>query len=289
MLNVSLTEFHRQRFKPIFEHIERACEQIGIEFFLVGAVARDISMALHGLEVPRVTRDLDLAVLIPEEDDYQHLKEILLAQGDFAEVRTMPFTLKYAGETDVDLLPFGGMEVNSHVSLNRGEAVVRLAVNGFAEVYKHGTYKVTLDDQYTFRVCDLPGMVLLKLIAYDDRPEHRVKDLTDIAFIIKNYEEIIGDELFDTHFDLLEGEISLELISARILGRHIRPMLDASPELRERVIDILNRAIADGPEGAVVRYIYTAQYRGFPLEHTFNLLLQLRAGLDDTLTTVTTD
>ncbi|WP_165840962.1 nucleotidyl transferase AbiEii/AbiGii toxin family protein [Larkinella punicea] len=185
MYSVSLTEFHRQRFKPIFAHLEQACEQTGIDFYLVGAVARDLTMAVHGLEAPRATRDLDLAVLVPEESDYYRLKDTLLAQGDFAEVRGMPYTLKYAGQTDVDLLPFGGMELTNHVLLNRGEGVARLAVTGFSEVYEHGTQLIRLDDQFTFRVCSLPGMVVLKLIAYDDRPEHRVKDLTDIAFILK--------------------------------------------------------------------------------------------------------
>ena len=289
MYNVSLTEFHRQRFKPIFEHIEQACEEIGIEFYLVGAVARDISMALHGLEVPRVTRDLDLAVLIPEEADYQQLKETLLLKGDFAEVRTMPFTLKYAGETDVDLLPFGGMEMNGDVRLNQGEAVARLSVNGFTEVYQYGTHLVTLDDQFTFKVCSLPGMVLLKLIAYDDRPEHRVKDLTDIAFILKNYEHIIGDELYDVHHDLLETLVSLEHVAARILGRHIHPLLEPSPELRERVERILDQAIADGPEGKIIRHLHSAQYSVLPLEQVLDLLQQVRHGLDDHTTTVSAD
>ncbi|MCY7349599.1 MAG: nucleotidyl transferase AbiEii/AbiGii toxin family protein [Cytophagaceae bacterium] len=195
MYNVSLTEFHRQRFWPIFEHIEKACTQTGIDFYLVGAVARDISMAIHGLESSRVTRDLDLAVLVPEEADYYRLKDTLLVQGNFAEVRHMPFTLKYAGQTDVDLLPFGGMELNNEVLINKGEAIARLKVNGFSEVYEHGTQLVTLDNEFTFRVCGLPGMVLLKLIAYDDRPEHRVKDLADVSFILKNYLDITEAEL----------------------------------------------------------------------------------------------
>lgn len=289
MYNLSLTDVQRQRYRPIFEAIEQACEEIGIHFFLVGAVARDLAMALHGMEVPRVTRDLDLAVLIPEEADYLRLKETLLAQGDFAGVRTMPFTLKYAGETDVDLLPFGGMEMDSHVSLNRGEAVVRLAVNGFAEVYERGTFLITLDDRFTFRVCDLPGMVLLKLIAYDDRPEHRVKDLTDISFIIKNYETIVDNDLYDTHYDLLETFDTIEKVATRILGRHIQPLLDPSPELRARVTAILDRALASGPEGPVVRHMHSAQYREFPLDHVFNLIQQLRLGLDDTPMTTPVD
>jgi len=266
---------------PIFEHIEKACEQIGIGFFLVGAVARDITMARHGLEAQRLTRDLDIAVLIPEEAEYHRLKETLLLQRDFSEVRTMPFTLTYAGITDVDLLPFGGMEVNSQVLLNRGEAVVQLAVNGFAEVYRYGTYLVTLDDRFTFRVCDLPGMVLLKFIAYDDRPEHRIKDLTDNAFIIKNYEAIIDNELFNIHYDLLDGSRSLEQAAARILGRHLRPLTEPSPDLGKRVIDILDRAITAGPEGAVVRHLHSAQYRNLPADHVLELIEQIRQGLDD--------
>lgn len=286
MYNVSLTEFHRQRFKPIFEQVEQACQQTGIDFYLVGAVARDIAMAIHGLESSRVTRDLDLAVLVPDEADYQRLKDTLLAQGNFAEVRNMPFTLKYAGQTDVDLLPFGGLEINNSLLLNRGEGVARLAVTGFAEVYDFGTKLVTLDDQFTFRVCGLPGMVLLKLIAYDDRPEHRLKDLTDVSFILKNYLDIAEEDLYDHHHDLLEISTSLELTAARVLGRHISPLLVTSSPLRERLTNILDQAIATGPEGVVIRQLHAAQFRAAPLNHVLNLVQHLRQGLDDPINPV---
>jgi len=287
MSNVSLTEYHRQRFSPIFEQIELACQKTNVDFYLVGAVARDISMALHGLEASRATRDLDLAVLVPTETDYQRLRETLLAQGNFAEVRNMPFTLKYAEYTDVDLLPFGGMELGSGILLNRGEGVARLAVTGFAEVYEHGTQLVTLDDQFTFRVCDLPGMVLLKLIAYDDRPEHRGKDLSDISFILKHYLDIAESELYELHADLLENTVSLEQTAARILGRHIRPLLEPSRPLRTRITGILDRAIADGPAGAIIRQLQAAQYRNDPLDTVLHLVQSLRQGLDDTPITET--
>ncbi|PRY22292.1 putative nucleotidyltransferase [Spirosoma oryzae] len=287
MYSISLTERQRQQYKPIFDAIEQACDEVGIEFFLVGAVARDITMAIHGLESPRVTRDLDIAVLIPEPTDYDRLKEKLLEKGQFAEVRNMPFTLKYAGDTVVDLLPFGGLEMDGQVLVNRGEAVAKLAVTGFAEVYEHGTQHVMLDEEFTFRVCDLPGMVVLKLIAYDDNFE-RVKDLTDIAFILKNYEAIIDQQLFDEHYDLLDGEISLEQAAARILGRHLRPILNSLAALYQRVTAILDRAIADGPEGPVARHIHSAQYQRKPLDYVITLLQQIRQGIDDTITTAST-
>ncbi|WP_138995182.1 hypothetical protein [Larkinella sp. C7] len=192
----------------------------------------------------------------------------------------MPYTLKYAEQTDVDLLPFGGMELTNHVLLNRGEGVARLAVTGFSEVNEHGTQLIRLDDQFTFRVCSLPGMVVLKLIAYDDRPEHRIKDLTDI-FILKNYLEIIEEDLCDQHADLLETSVSLEQTAARILGRHMQPLLMPSFLLQERIIMIIDSAIADGPEGAVVRNLHAAQYQRFPLDHVCYLLQNLRQGLDD--------
>lgn len=281
MYNVSLTEWHRQRFKPIFACIERACEEVGVEFYLVGAVARDISMAIHGMESSRMTRDLDIAVLVTDEAEYQRLKNNLLAQGDFAEVRNVPFTLKYAGQTDVDLMPFGGLELDGAIQLNRGEGVARLSVTGFKEVYEQGTQAVTLDDRFTFQVCSLPGMVVLKLIAYDDRPEQRLKDLVDISFILKNYLAIAGDSIYDTHYDLLEDFESMEHAAARILGRDIRPLLNPAPALRQRIVGILDRALAGGPEGIVVSQLHSAHYRVFPLDYVFHLVEQLRLGLDD--------
>lgn len=280
---VSLTELRHERFSPVFEAVEQTCAAIGISFYLVGAVARDIwLMGIHKIPSGRITRDLDLALLIPHKDDYWKLREILLQTGQFTEVRNAPVTLLYQGAITLDLIPFGDLEVaDGLVVLHRSEGVANIQVNGFTEVFDGATEWVDIDDNYQFRVCTLPGMVVLKLIAFDDRPEHRLKDLEDIAFILINYVDIVGDELYDEQFDLLETDRTLPLISARILGRHLRPLLARSEPLHRRIVTILDGQILIGEDSPLAR---SFRVQGGPMATTEGALQQiheLRQGISD--------
>ena len=55
-------------------------------------------------------------------------------------------------------------------------------VNAFEEVFKKATVPVNVEgSKLQFRVATLSAIILLKLIAYDDRPEKRTQDPLDIA------------------------------------------------------------------------------------------------------------
>ncbi len=280
---VSLTELRHEGFRPVFEAVEQACSTIGISFYLVGAVARDIWLTgIHKIPAGRVTRDLDLALLIPDEADYWKLREEILRNGQFSEVRNAPVTLIYQGEVVLDLIPFGELEVTDGlVMLHRGEGVASLQVNGFAEVFDEATEWVDIDERYHFRVCTLPGIVMLKLIAFDDRPEHRLKDLDDIAFIMVNYVDIVGDELYEEYFDLLESGMPLTLMGARILGRHLQPLLARTRSLNERILSILDRQINIGESSPMARSFSLQKGIRTTAEMALQQLIEIRQGVLD--------
>jgi predicted nucleotidyltransferase len=280
---VSLTELRHERFGPVFEAVEQACTEVGISFYLVGAVARDIWLTgIHKIPSGRITRDLDLALLIPHENDYWKLREILLRTGQFNEVRNAPVTLLYQGAITLDLIPFGDLEVaDGLVVLHRGEGVTNIQVNGFTEVFDEATEWVDIDKHYHFRVCTLPGMVVLKLIAFSDRPEHRLKDLEDVAFIMVNYVDIVGEELYEEQYDLLEANMTLQLISARILGRHLRPLLAKSKLLHRRIIEILNEQILIGEDSPLARSFRLQSGSIATTEGALQQLNELRHGIID--------
>jgi predicted nucleotidyltransferase len=113
------------------------------------------------------------------------------------------------------------------------------STNVFAEVYRNGTSQFEIEGQ-SFAVSTLPAIVLLKLIAYDDRPEIRSKDLNDIGNIVQQYHDIAGDDLFEDDFvDLLEIDI-LIIAAAQLLGRHIWLIVKRSSHLVERIMSILS-------------------------------------------------
>jgi predicted nucleotidyltransferase len=73
--------------------------------------------------------------------------------------------------------------------------------------------------------------VLLKLVAYDGRPEKRLKDARDIANIIENYFDLQTDLVYDQHNDIFNvaedalNQLFLEEVSAEVLGREIKKII----------------------------------------------------------------
>jgi predicted nucleotidyltransferase len=104
---------------------------------------------------------------------------------------------------------------------------------------------IQFENEQSFKVCTLPGIVILKLIAYDDRPELRQKDILDITLILKHYFDIESDIIYESHYDIFEEDIDLSLIAARVLGRQMKIILNHSSELENRIIAILENEIRD--------------------------------------------
>lgn len=71
--------------KARFVSLERAFKNLGIEFYLIGALARDIMAIVHN-EIPvRATKDIDLAVLVACEENYISLKTYLIEKENFLQ------------------------------------------------------------------------------------------------------------------------------------------------------------------------------------------------------------
>lgn len=57
-------------------------------------------------------------------------------------------------------------------------------------------------DENLVKVPTLPGMIILKLVAWSDRPEDRGNDLYDILRIIENYFHYNYNEILEEHYDV---------------------------------------------------------------------------------------
>lgn len=122
----------------------------------------------------------------------------------------------------IDILPFGQLEVDDGVAVE-GEGLNRIKVNGFKEVYLASVEYVYVLKDKQFKVATLPGIFLLKLIAFDDRPDQRPNDPEDCVQIIQNFFNLQSDIIYGHHNDLFGNDDQpLELISARVIGREMR-------------------------------------------------------------------
>lgn len=232
-------------FDPYVEEIlslvSSACADLEIDFYLAGAVARDYHLSsIKDYKPKRVTEDIDVVVKVANEEQFIALKELLISKGDFRQ-HAEPIKLIYKDGFELDLLPCGAIEENGETRLTQPKAFV-LDMPGFA-LLNELAISVEWNENINARVCPLEGIVLLKLLAWDNRKE-RTKDLFDIDTIIQLYFENYSSEVYDTYYDVLINNDSKNpdyrtVVCAEVIGIKMKQILEPAPELRKRVISIL--------------------------------------------------
>lgn len=68
--------------KEMLAALEIVLRRLGIDFYIVGAVARDIQLSINpAFSAGRKTKDVDVAILVADEDQFYTVKQGLLATG----------------------------------------------------------------------------------------------------------------------------------------------------------------------------------------------------------------
>jgi len=120
----------------LLQALERGFEKFGIDFYLVGAVSRDLWMSgIHGIKPRRTTSDIDFAVCINDKGAYEALKDYLIAEEGFSPYKENAFVLIDKDGMEVDLLPFGAIEEEDGRVVVQGTGYTSIHVDGFKEVY----------------------------------------------------------------------------------------------------------------------------------------------------------
>lgn len=261
--------------------LERGFKQFGIDFYLVGAVARDVWMnAINNLPASRITKDIDFAVLINDKGTYPQLIEYLINYEGFAAYKGNAFVLIWKDKTQVDLLPFGNIEDEDGTVTIDGTGLTSTSLQGFTEVYEAGLPQINLEDKHQFKFCTLPGIVILKLIAYDDRPEIRADDINDICHILKHFFDMHSVQIYDHHHELFDNE-NAELIdiAATVMGREMKTIAQRNPTLQQRITSILQANITNSDDSPIA--ILMLQYFGNTVEDNIALLKHLITGFEE--------
>ena len=223
MSNFSFKYFEDDELPTLFAALKQAFDAADVPFYLIGARARDVWFLPE--KSMRITKDIDWIAACEEDSVFKEIRNQLIKKEGFKDTNN-PFTLLSPKGMQVDLLPF---VENSGRSLK-----------GLREVFARGTEGVIFDDEATYQVATLPAIVLLKLIAWDDRPEYRLKDLSDIAVIFELYFDRFSEDIYDNHNDLF-GDRELDEITAYVIGRKIKHIIGDSFSLKERLVYILTK------------------------------------------------
>lgn len=155
------------------------------DFYVIGATARDIIMQQQlNTESKRRTRDLDIAIAIPDWNTFEQVKQSLIADG-FEKSRDMQQRFYY-GEYELDIVPYGVVAKEDDNIYWPPEEVVAMSVKGFDEVLSEAI-TVSIDDEFEIKIASLHGLFLLKFNAWLDRNAKTSKDAEDMSFILSNY------------------------------------------------------------------------------------------------------
>ena len=226
--------------KKIISNTIEVANALDIDFFGVGALARNIWYVENDRE-PRGTKDVDFGVYIPNSEVYSALKEKLIADYNYVQSERNAFCLTSPDGIPVDFLPFGEIENQGKVLID-GKGLTVIQLEGFKEVFDEGIRAVNIGSQ-TINICTIPSVVLLKLIAFDDRPEHRVKDPMDISSIITEFPHIESDLLWEEYSYLYDKDISHEEVGAIVLGCEVGKLICQNKKLLDRVLRIVQDGI----------------------------------------------
>jgi predicted nucleotidyltransferase len=278
---ISFKQLRQENLKEAFASFERALTAIDIDFYLIGAIARDTWFVRKGVRALG-TKDVDFAVFISDKSKYQHLKKFLIEKEGFTSSISNEYVLFDKKGNQIDLLPFGAIEIEGKKIIDK-EGFAHTDLSGFKEVYQEAVEEVNFDNKYTFKVSSLPGIVILKLIAFDDRPEIRTKDIQDIGTILKNYFELESENIYENHVELFEEESSLELVAARVVGRDMQKVLNKNPLLKDRILSILlenTQSLEKSTIGRILVHIFNFE----SVEDAVKILDQIIKGITEKIT-----
>jgi len=216
-------------------------KSLDVDFFIVGAKARDIISKESGLELSRrKTSDVDFGLFVDSWDTLDAMRELFRNDENIELNPDKKNKVRYYYKgTPFDLVPFGGIEdADGKVSWPPCYDTI-MTVIGYEEALKSA--KVIAIGDTEVKVVTPEMLVALKIVSWDENPA-RDRDAQDINYIMENYENIDADVencLFDHYLDILDRfEHDHHLSSLAIMV--IRIARFASEEHIDLIKNVLN-------------------------------------------------
>lgn len=184
-LNISSEKIGNPLLVELLKKLTGCFGSIGQTFFVIGATARDIILQqLASTSSSRKTRDLDVAIAIPDWRAFDRITKILVAEGFNKD--THKHQRFYYDDYELDVVPYGVVAKEDDYIYWPPEEVIAMSVKGFDEVLSDAI-TVHIDDDFELKIASLHGLFLLKfnvwqgnvrlyLAAEEDRFELLTKD-----------------------------------------------------------------------------------------------------------------
>jgi predicted nucleotidyltransferase len=261
--------------------VKKVADSLNIPFFVVGASARDyILKHCYGIEPPRMTRDIDLGVEVASWEQFNQLKESLIATGKFSPDKKEPQRFLF-DSVIVDIVPFGPIADKDKRISWPPEHEIFMSMLGFKEAYEYSiTVRLSSDPELDIKLPTLPGLALMKVISWKEKYPERKRDAEDLLLIMQKYEYAGNfDRLYAEEQDLLQEEIfDTRLAGIRLLGRDMARIAD--PDTLRTVKTILDSETGERPRYRLVAdMIRSSLMFDANFEHILLQVEKLRQGI----------
>lgn len=256
--------FNGRDFISFFERINHACTHFGLDYFVVGAFARDIILKnIFNQSTGIATKDIDIAIRINSWDKYQEFIDYLKYKHGFKNGKN-PHEFVSPEHVFTDLIPYGEIEDNRTVSFPPNfNSVINML--GFEET-RESTIEITLDKKVDLKIVSSEGIVILKFIAWKDREPDRVseKHARDIRLLINAYFDAKVSEFAVEFADLFDAEDFDDVVcGARALGRRMKQISQDSTILTETLNELFSYLLKEEDNSLFITQLTNASNRKY--------------------------
>ena len=165
-LVISSDKFTHPLLKPILLELNAYFQKKGISFFVIGATARDIVMALNNQKSGRLTHDLDIAITVKDWEQWQKVEEEIVSLENFSKDPDQKQRFLYKDKFQLDIVPFGDiMKQDSKIFWPPDEDFA-MSVLGF-DAAEEASLKVNIDQEIEIQIASLSGIFLLKITSVE--------------------------------------------------------------------------------------------------------------------------
>jgi predicted nucleotidyltransferase len=245
--------------------------------FLTGALARVLWLVFgFDIDTGRRTEDVDFAVQCTDWETFEALARALYDRG-LQRVGDSQHKFLHNNGTEIDLIPFGGVEQPDRTLAwpPEGDRVMNLM--GFAEVAAETTLMLLPGEVEVPVICQ-HALALLKLLAWEDRRVRAVhKDAADLFILGRTYLDTrVPPVPPEEEAEVLERcDFETELAGAHLLGTDMAAL--GSEELMSAVRQILERETNKG-RPLSLDYAIFREMRLYEIDLAVHFLSALAAG-----------
>jgi predicted nucleotidyltransferase len=273
--NISSKNFSNPLLKELLEKLTNFFASISTEFYVIGATARDIVLSgIHQQVLGTKTDDLDIAIAISDWREYTEISNKLCQIKGFKKSHEQRQRFLFKSIYKLDIVPFGEIAKADNNIYWPPEETHAMSVIGFTGIAKH-KLEITIDNSFTIHVVSLPGIFLLKLVAWRVRHLETKRDAYDLAFLIDHYLEINEERAVNENYDLYEVEdFSTFIAGACLLARDMKAILKENPDILDEFIGILQIEIAKKEDSLLINQMLES-HKLLKYEELYNSLVSL--------------